>query len=652
MDDLLLSAASPYEPSSTLPSSPLTDLSRTPSPPSSPVRSSPDPPTRYPSPSMTSQSGCTTPRKTHHYDAPRDPHRRGDSPPPAKRRRVQTPRPRMTRHVDLANPTPESEEELSHLIQALQKKKKIVVIAGAGISVSAGIPDFRSSTGLFTTLREQHGIRASGKHLFDASVYKHDASTSSFHAMVRELAHLTQKARPTSFHHMLASIATEGRLMRLYSQNIDGIDTALKPLSTTVPLNSKGPWPVTIQLHGGLEKMVCSKCGNLESFDGSRFDGPEPPECDECAEIDKLRTSFAGKRSHGIGRLRPRIVLYNEYNPDEEAIGNVSRADLRRGPDAVIVVGTSLKIPGVRRLVKELCQVTRSRRDGMTAWINVDNEPQGAEFKECWDTIVRGSCDDIARLANLRPWDQPDDIGSPSKWLLAGYETHADSKLEVVLESSPLKKSQNILGNQIVNGIKVEESAAEEKAKKAHTSSPIESIPTPIPSPKPARKRLPEQRKASSAQQSQLPFQQIRKSDNGLMATKGVESKEDTKPAVESLAKRKGGLSSSAKPPKKQRQPKGKKDAKPSKINIATNFRKTKNTSDSTLLFKTRKPLPIGKPKQQDDDINHVKWDGLGCVVAPDAPTVSRPTSPTELQTAGLTISPKSKPHGMAQFID
>ena len=269
------------------------------------------------------------------------------------------------------------------------------------------VPDFRSSEGLFNTLRTQHNLKASGKHLFDASVYRNDSSTSSFHAMVRELSLLTQNAKPTAFHHMLATLAEEGRLLRLYTQNVDGIDTALQPLATRVPLNKKGPWPKTIQLHGGLEKMVCSKCGHLADFEGALFVGPEPPACIECETMDTVRTA-AGLRSHGVGRLRPRMVLYNEYNPDEEAIGAVSAADLRNRPDAVIVVGTSLKVPGIRRLAKELCAVTRGRRDGFTAWINHDSEPLGIDFKDSWDLVVRGECDDVARHVGLPRWDDKD----------------------------------------------------------------------------------------------------------------------------------------------------------------------------------------------------------------------------------------------------
>lgn len=267
------------------------------------------------------------------------------------------------------------------------------------------VPDFRSTDGLFKSLQKKHNLKASGKLLFDAAVYQDDTLTASFHDMVRSLSEEASKSKasPTDFHKMLARLGKENRLTRLYTQNIDGIETSMTPLKTDVPLNIKGPWPTTIQLHGSLDIVVCQKCRSLFDFDCELFNRREPPECPQCAERNEAREA-AGHRSHGIGKLRPRIVLYNEHNPDEEAITSVMNADIRSRPDTLIVAGTSMKIPGVRRLVKVLCNVIRGRKNGVTMWIN-NEPPVGKEFEDCWDLMVKGSCDQFAQLASLKEWD-------------------------------------------------------------------------------------------------------------------------------------------------------------------------------------------------------------------------------------------------------
>ncbi|KAF2018962.1 DHS-like NAD/FAD-binding domain-containing protein [Aaosphaeria arxii CBS 175.79] len=383
-------------PSSASSDSGLSTLSRSPTPPAHLDR-------LYPSPLASQQSSAKS------SPAPRamatTPPSSDNDGPPRKKRKVAEPKQRTTERLDLASATAD-DAQLKRLMDVLNKKRKIVVIAGAGISVSAGIPDFRSAGGLFNSLRKQHKLKSSGKDLFDASVYSDDTSTSTFHDMVRSLSHETKKAQPTAFHHLLATLAQEGRLLRLYSQNVDGIDASIPPLKTQVPLPKKGPWPKTVQLHGGLDHMVCSKCSALSNFDAEKFNGPTPPACGHCQENDAVR-AVAEKRSHGIGRLRPRMVLYNEHNPDDEAIGSCVSADLRTRPDAVIVAGTTLKVPGVRRIAREMCATVRDRRDGVAIWINNDPEPLGKDLSNSWDIIVKGPCDDVAEKANMRKWDQP-----------------------------------------------------------------------------------------------------------------------------------------------------------------------------------------------------------------------------------------------------
>lgn len=89
--------------------------------------SSPPPECLYPTPSPD-----TTPRKR------ASPNAKTDS--PAKRRRVTETMPRETKYLDLyeENLDTPNTDELERLVKALRTKKKIVVVAGAGISVSAG----------------------------------------------------------------------------------------------------------------------------------------------------------------------------------------------------------------------------------------------------------------------------------------------------------------------------------------------------------------------------------------------------------------------------------------------------------------------------------------------------------------------------------
>ena len=339
-----------------------------------------------------------------------------DGPPPKKRRRTgdsnDSKLPRETKRLNFErmarDSTLESSVQLDRLLKALRKKRKIVVVAGAGISVSAGIPDFRSSTGLFKSLKETHNLKGSGKQLFDAGVYRDADSTSTFHSMVREMSTLSAAAEPTAFHHLIARLAHEGRLLRLYTQNVDGLENKLEPLRTEVPLPAKGPWPRSVQLHGGLEKMICSKCSKTSDFDATLFDQDLPAECADCQALDHTRTEVAGKRSHGVGRLRPRMTLYNETGPDDDAIGAVSSSDLKTRPDCVLVVGTTLSVPGVRRIVRQLCAIVRDRKDGLSVWVNLEQEPAGKDLENAWDLIVTGKADELAVRAGLGRWDDPE----------------------------------------------------------------------------------------------------------------------------------------------------------------------------------------------------------------------------------------------------
>lgn len=96
---------------------------------------------RYPSPSSTATlSGCASPLKPYHAADTAEIQVRGggSGQPPAKRRKITERKPRTTEYLDLETRDEAAEVHLDRLLHVLRRKKKIVIVAGAGISVSAG----------------------------------------------------------------------------------------------------------------------------------------------------------------------------------------------------------------------------------------------------------------------------------------------------------------------------------------------------------------------------------------------------------------------------------------------------------------------------------------------------------------------------------
>lgn len=197
--------------------------------------------------------------------------------------------------------------DLGRVWEAVAGARRIVVICGAGVSVSspANIPDFRSTAGLFRKLKEKHpnaGL-TSGKDLFDASLFNSSSTSSLFYSMISELKAMADAAAPTTFHHFLKRLDLEGRLLRVYTQNIDGLEekagltfglgetgdsrAALRALgkrkrevvqrnrslarsksdsavllSKTENVPEEPMFPRAIPLHGSLSTMTCQVCGH------------------------------------------------------------------------------------------------------------------------------------------------------------------------------------------------------------------------------------------------------------------------------------------------------------------------------------------------------------------------------------------------------
>jgi NAD-dependent histone deacetylase SIR2 len=57
--------------------------------------------------------------------------------------------------------------------------------------------------------------------------------------------------------------------------------------------------------------------------------------------------------------MRPNIVLYNEAHPTGDIVAEYANHDMKRKPDLLLVCGTSLKVDGIKGLVKSFAGQVR-----------------------------------------------------------------------------------------------------------------------------------------------------------------------------------------------------------------------------------------------------------------------------------------------------
>jgi len=99
-----------------------------------------------------------------------------------------------------------------------------------------------------------------------------------------------------------------------------------------------------------------------------------------------------GKRKVATGTLRPDIVLYNENHPFGEAIGRIQLSDLQKSPDVLLVMGTSLKVHGLRLLVRRAAKTVHNSKKGCVILVN-KTPVVGKEWDGVFDYFIEGECD-------------------------------------------------------------------------------------------------------------------------------------------------------------------------------------------------------------------------------------------------------------------
>lgn len=240
-----------------------------------------------------------------------------------------------------------------------------------------------------------------GKDFFDVNFFLQPDSRPLFYQFIAELKESCAKAEPTATHHFLKNLAKEGKLSRWYTQNIDCLEERLGLncwTTSTTSTNTTGANNTNVvSLHGTLSQVSCTLCKVTTEFIEEYMDhfktGKELP-CKACAEVAELRES-TGRRKLRSGFLRPDIVLYNEPHPHGETIADFVRTDISKQPTLLLIMGTSLKISGLKKMIKDFAKSMKSRPGGENSLVVYVNKTacSRAEWQGVFDYELIGECD-------------------------------------------------------------------------------------------------------------------------------------------------------------------------------------------------------------------------------------------------------------------
>ena len=190
------------------------------------------------------------------------------------------------------------------LKEIIKNSQSIVVFTGAGISVPSGIPDFRSSNGLYSQ-KDKTGY--SPEQIISHSFYL--SHTEEFFEFYKDKM-CYPNAEPNKAHLYFAELEKQGKNVSVVTQNIDG-------------LHQKAGSKRVYELHGSVLRNYCEDCNKFYSLE-EIMAKPGVPHCDKCG-----------------GVIKPDVVLYEEGLDNitiEYAIHAIMTCD------TMIVIGTSLVV--------------------------------------------------------------------------------------------------------------------------------------------------------------------------------------------------------------------------------------------------------------------------------------------------------------------
>ncbi|KAF5209409.1 NAD-dependent deacetylase hst3 [Clavispora lusitaniae] len=312
---------------------------------------------------------------------------------------------------DSSNVSAEDAIKLHEVAKTIFKAKKTSILTGAGISCNAGIPDFRSDEGLYNIVKAKYPTSfIKGQDLFDISLFRNATTLSIFCTFMEGLYQHSLRAKATETHRFIKTLKEKNKLLRCYTQNIDslektinlncGIDVSkFSEIGSTSGRSFRENWNSldVVQLHGNLHKLCCTQCFSRYDWtpqNQKMLENGQYPECENC-HLKYQERLYSGKRLTGsIGILRPDIVLYGENHPQAEILARGLNIDIGMKCDCLLIMGTSLKVDGVKKLVKSLAKSIRER-GGKVIFVN--KTPLSKQWANLVDFQVLGDCDAFVR---------------------------------------------------------------------------------------------------------------------------------------------------------------------------------------------------------------------------------------------------------------
>ena len=187
--------------------------------------------------------------------------------------------------------------------------KTAVALTGAGVSVASGIPDFRSSGGLWDEFEPMEYATLNTFIDEPEKVWKMFLAVSS---QVRQ-------ASPNPAHIALAELEKAGKLRAVITQNIDGLHQVA---------GSKA----VVEMHGCGRTLACPECGYHELTPTTGLP-PEPVPCPRVATVPGSHQLFH--------YLKPDVILFGE-DLKREVMQEIIH--WQNSLDLLVIIGTSAEV--------------------------------------------------------------------------------------------------------------------------------------------------------------------------------------------------------------------------------------------------------------------------------------------------------------------